>query len=108
MINNDILRRISTLFNFNDEKICAVFALNNCTMSAEHLAQLFKEKDDSDYVELQDVELASFLNGLIDDQRGKKDGPQHQPEKELNNNLIFKGLKTILQRNDFFFNILSI
>lgn len=96
MINNDILRRISTLFNFNDEKICAVFALNNCTMSAEHLAQLFKEKDDSDYVELQDVELASFLNGLIDDQRGKKDGPQHQPEKELNNNLIFNKLKIAL------------
>lgn len=93
MINNDILRRVSTLLDFNDEKICAVFKLNACEITAEKLANLFKEKDDSAYIELLDVELASFLNGLIDDKRGAKEGPQHIPEEILTNNLIFNKLK---------------
>jgi uncharacterized protein YehS (DUF1456 family) len=37
--------------------------------------------------------FATFLNGLINDRRGKKDGPQPEPEKKLNNNIIFRKLK---------------
>ncbi|GAA5143176.1 DUF1456 family protein [Thalassotalea piscium] len=96
MINNDILRRISTIFEFTDEKMIAVFALNNFEISAEKLACFFKEKDDANYTELLDVELASFLNGLIVDKRGVGDGPQHQAEQEVNNNLIFNKLKIAL------------
>ena len=93
MINNDILRRVSTLLDFNDEKIRAVFQLNACEITAEQLLCLFKEKDDPDYVELLDVELASFLNGLIVEKRGVKEGPQHIAEPCLTNNLIFNKLK---------------
>ncbi|MEW6991020.1 DUF1456 family protein [Colwelliaceae bacterium 6441] len=96
MINNDILRRISTIFEFNDEKIKRVFALNQCDISTEQLSCFFKEKDDPQYKELLDVELASFLNGLIVEKRGAKDGPQHQAEQELTNNLIFNKLKIAL------------
>ncbi len=96
MINNDILRRVSSLFNFNDEKIIAVFKLGQCDISAEQLTAFFKEKDDANYKELVDVELASFLNGLIIEKRGQKDGPQHQAEQELNNNLIFNKVKIAL------------
>jgi len=96
MINNDILRRISAIFDFNDEKIQAVFALNQCDINAEKLADIFKEKNDPAYKELLDVELASFLNGLIIDKRGQKEGPQHQAEQVLNNNLIFNKVKIAL------------
>jgi uncharacterized protein YehS (DUF1456 family) len=97
MINNDILRRVSTTLNFNDEKIQAVFSLNQCEINAEHLDALFKEKDEADYKELLDIELASFLNGLIVDKRGAKEGPPHQAEAELSNNLIFNKLKIALE-----------
>ena len=40
--------------------------------------------------------LSVFLNGLINDRRGKKDGEQPKPEKELNNNIIFRKLKIAL------------
>ncbi len=96
MINNDILRRISTILDFSDEKICSVFELTDCAMSAEQLACFFKEKDDSAYIEIRDIELASFLNGLIIDKRGAKDGPQHQAEQVLNNNNIFNKIKIAL------------
>lgn len=96
MINNDILRRVSNTFDLSDEKIRAVFELNQCTITTEQLANFFKEKDVADYQELQDVELASFLNGLIIEKRGKKDGPQQGAELELNNNQIFNKLKIAL------------
>jgi uncharacterized protein YehS (DUF1456 family) len=93
MINNDILRRLSTLLGFDDEKVRAVFKLNSCDITAEQMVCFFKEKDDADYVELLDVELASFLNGLIVEKRGAKEGPQAVPEQTLSNNAIFNKLK---------------
>lgn len=93
MINNDLLRRISTILQFNDEKILSVFALGQSIITQAQLADFFKEKDDSAYQVLSDGELASFLNGLITDKRGAKDGPAHQSEQELSNNAIFNKLK---------------
>jgi len=96
MINNDLLRRISTIFGFNDEKILSILELGQCLISSEQLTDFFKEKDDGAYQELADIQLASFLNGLIIEKRGKKDGPQHQAEEVLNNNIIFNKLKIAL------------
>lgn len=96
MINNDLLRRICAILNFNDEKTLAVFKLGQGSLTKEQLASCYKEKNDNDYKELLDVEFASFLNGLIIDKRGKKDGPQHQAEQVLTNNIIFNKLKIAL------------
>jgi len=96
MINNELLRRLKTIFDFNDEKVRAVFALGQCELSAEQLESIYQEKSDPAYKALLDVEFAAFLNGLIDDQRGAKDGPQRQAEQELNNNLIFNKVKIAL------------
>ena len=96
MINNDLLRRVSTIFTLSDERIIAVFALGQCQITSEQLACFFKEKDDAAYQEIQDVEFASFLNGLIIEKRGPKDGPQHQAELELTNNIIFNKVKIAL------------
>ena len=96
MINNDLLRRISTIFGFNDEKILSILELGQCSISSDQLTDFFKEKDDDAYQELADIQLASFLNGLIIEKRGKKDGPQHQAEEVLNNNVIFNKLKIAL------------
>ncbi|WNC67706.1 DUF1456 family protein [Thalassotalea nanhaiensis] len=96
MINNDILRRLSNMFNFNAEKIQAVFALNQCEITSAELDCILKEHDDPDYQELTDVQLASFLNGLIVEKRGKQDGPDRLPEQELSNNIIFNKIKIAL------------
>ncbi|MDG1733457.1 MAG: DUF1456 family protein [Thalassotalea sp.] len=93
MINNDIIRRVSTIFNFDDAHIIKVFALGQCEISPEQLENFAKEKNDAQYVEVEDVELAAFLNGLIIEKRGKKDGAQQPNEVELNNNQIFNKLK---------------
>lgn len=96
MINNDILRRISTIFDFTDEKIRSVFSLSQYEVSAEQLANFFKEKDDNAYQPIADIELASFLNGLIIDKRGPSDGPARPNEEQLTNNMIFNKVKIAL------------
>jgi len=55
-----------------------------------------RKEDDPEYQNCADTKLAIFLNGLIIDKRGKKDGPQPVAEKNINNNIIFMKLKIAL------------
>ena len=92
MTNNDILRRIRYVFDFNDTKMIAIFALADYKVTREQISAWLKKDDDPDYKTCSDTQLAIFLNGLINHKRGKKDGPQPTPEKKLNNNIIFRKL----------------
>ena len=100
MTNNDILRRLRYCFDFNDDKMIKVFAQAELTVSREQVSDWLKADDDPAYKALVDETFASFLNGLINDKRGKKDGPQPAPEKRLTNNMIFRKLKIALNLKD--------
>ncbi|BCS97910.1 DUF1456 domain-containing protein [Desulfoluna limicola] len=96
MDNNDIMRRIRYTFDFSDSKMVALFGLTGHEVTREQVSDWLKKDDDPAYKECSDTELAIFLNGLIIEKRGKKDGPQPEPEKRLTNNIIFKKLKIAL------------
>jgi uncharacterized protein YehS (DUF1456 family) len=96
MTNNDVLRRIRYIFDYNDTTMMAIFELADHKVSREQISGWLKKDDDPDYKALTDTQLAIFLNGLINHRRGKKDGPQPAPEKSLNNNIIFRKLKIAL------------
>ena len=96
MINNDILRRIRYLFDFSDLKMIALFKLANYDVEKTDVSDWLKKEDDPLLVEITDKELAIFLNGLIIEKRGKREGPQPEPEDRLNNNMILRKLKIAL------------
>ncbi len=96
MTNNDVLRRIRYTFDFNDSKMIAIFGLADCTVTREEISDWLKKDDDPAYKACSDTQLATFLNGLINDKRGKKEGQQPEPEKRMTNNIIFKKLKIAL------------
>ncbi|GAA0816661.1 hypothetical protein GCM10009111_16780 [Colwellia asteriadis] len=73
-----------------------LFALAEHTVTREHISQWLKKDNDSDFVSCSDTELAIFLNGFINDRRGKKPGPQIAPEKRVTNNIILTKLKIAL------------
>lgn len=93
MTNNDVLRRIRYTFNFNDTNMIAIFKLGNLEVTRAQISDWLKKDDDPDYKSCSDVQMATFLNGLIIEKRGKKDGPQPVPETKLTNNIIFRKLK---------------
>lgn len=96
MTNNDILRRLRYIFHFTDQKMLEIFAHGGAKVSREELNEWLKKDDDPDFLPCKDLLLAQFLNGLIIEKRGKKDGPMPEPEKRLNNNAIFRKLKIAL------------
>jgi len=96
MTNNDVLRRIRYTLNFDDTKMIAIFALADLEVTRAEISDWLKKDDDPDFKSCKDVTLATFLNGLIIDKRGRKDGPQPVPETTLTNNIIFRKLKIAL------------
>lgn len=100
MDNNDIFRRLRYIFDFSEHQIVSLFESTEKSITVEQAAAWLKNEDDEKYKSLYDIDLASFLNGLINDKRGKRDGPQVKPEKTLNNNLILRKLKIALNYRD--------
>ena len=98
--NNDILRRLRYAFDFNDNKMIKIFAEAESTVSREQISSFLKKETDEDYKNCSDVQLATFLNGLINVNRGKREGEQPKPEKKINNNIIFRKLKIALNLKD--------
>ena len=96
MTNNDIMRRVRYIFDFNDSTMIALFGLADQQVTREQVSAWLKKEDDPGYEKCGDRLLAIFLNGLIIDKRGKREGPQPKPESRLNNNIIFMKLKIAL------------
>jgi uncharacterized protein YehS (DUF1456 family) len=74
----------------------ALFGLADEIVTREQVSQWLKKDSDNDFVKCSDTQLAIFLNGFINDNRGKKAGPQIAPEKRLSNNIILTKLKIAL------------
>lgn len=100
MTNNDILRRIRYIFDYSDKKMIAIFSIADYRTGREQLDAWLKREEEPEYQNCSDLQLAVFLNGLIIEKRGKKEGPTIQPEKRLNNNIIFRKLKIALNLKD--------
>jgi uncharacterized protein YehS (DUF1456 family) len=98
--NNDVLRRLRYAFDFNDDRMMVLFALADYEVSRAEISNWLKKEEDPDYRRCDDRLLATFLNGFINHKRGKREGPQPEPEDRLNNNLILRKLKIALNLKD--------
>lgn len=74
----------------------SIFALGGQQVTRAQISDWLKKDDDPAHQQLSDLELATFLNGLIAEKRGQKEGPLPDPEKRLDNNMIFRKLKIAL------------
>ena len=96
MKNNDILRSIRYVFGFNDAKMVALFGLAGHRVTRAQVSDWLKKEDDPAFKNCSDKLLATFLQGLIIEKRGKQEGPLPEPEQRLSNNIIFKKLRIAL------------
>ena len=96
MNNNDILRRIRYILDYNESKMTAIFGLADYQVTREQISNWLKKEDDPAYQKCSDTQLAVFLNGLIINERGKKEGSQPELKTHLTNNIIFMKLKIAL------------
>ena len=96
MTNNDILRKIRYIFDYNDSKMIELFELANLKVNRADISDWLKKESEPTYRDLSDINLAIFLNGLIIEKRGKREGVMPIPESSLSNNLILRKLKIAL------------
>ncbi len=100
MTNNQILRRIRYAFDLNDQKMIQLFAHADVSVTRAEVSDWLKKDDDKAFMPLPDIALAAFLNGLIIERRGKKEGEQPAIERKLTHNIIFRKLKIALDFKD--------
>ena len=93
MTKNSILRKIKETFGFSHAGLVTIFAGAEHKVSEEDVVDWLRREEDPAYKPLYDDELAVFLNGLIIENRGKKEGPVPKPERILTNNIILKKLQ---------------
>lgn len=97
MTNNDIIKRIRYIFDYSDEQMMAIFESADYKVTRSLVTDWLKNEDHDEFKEIYDDQLAIFLNGLINEKRGKREGEQPKPEKILDNNTILKKLKIALK-----------
>ncbi|PLX10504.1 MAG: DUF1456 domain-containing protein, partial [Marinilabiliales bacterium] len=68
-------------------------------VSRAQISDWLKKDDHPEFKGILDYQLATFLNGLIINKRGKQEKIP-EPEKKLNNNIVFKKLKIALKYRD--------
>jgi uncharacterized protein YehS (DUF1456 family) len=100
MYNNDILRRLRYTFDFSDSELMGLFKSGGEPVTRAEIIGWMKREDEPGFMEMSDLHLAAFLNGLINEKRGKKEGEQPKPESKLNNNMILRKLKIALNLID--------
>lgn len=93
MVNNDVLKKMRFILNFGDDQMISTFAEGGMQVSRSLVSQWLKDEENEDYLLCKDVELATFLNGLIVKKRGVSESGVPKAEIKLTNNLTLRKLK---------------
>ena len=94
--NNDVLRRVRYIFDFNDQTMVDIFALGGCKASQVEVTAWLARDDDKSFKYCENEPFIRFLNGLIIKYRGPKGDKTPEPESVLNNNVVLRKLKIAL------------
>ena len=96
MTNNEVLHHIRYIFTLSNEKIATIFQQAECPKTDEEIENFFRKNGEPSFTRIADNHLASFLDGLIIENRGAKEGSQAQLNQEINNNIVFNKVKIAL------------
>jgi uncharacterized protein YehS (DUF1456 family) len=99
MITNDVLRRVRYALQLNDKKMLDIFASVDNAIDEKFLHSIMAKEGEDNFVYCRDSLLSLFLDGLINEKRGKKEGssPVILPAKAvLSNNDILRKLRIAL------------
>ena len=104
MTNNDFLRRLRYALKISDTHAAALFSkdpANAVKMDAEGFRSRIARQEEADFKPLSDLELAAFLDGLIADKRGLREGGSlATPMPRITKNEVLKKLRIAFAMRD--------
>jgi uncharacterized protein YehS (DUF1456 family) len=96
MTNNEVLHHIRYIFDLNNDQTAAIFQLAECPKTDDEINDFLRKNGETSFTRIADNVLASFLDGLIIECRGAKEGAQAQLDQAVNNNIVFNKVKIAL------------
>ncbi|NVN89153.1 MAG: DUF1456 family protein [Desulfuromonadales bacterium] len=96
---NNILRSIRNALNLDDATMIHIFGLAGRTVAQSTLTALQTTEDEDGHIPCTDPVLGFFLDGLIINKRGAREGApagDSAPSTALTNNVILKKLRIAL------------
>lgn len=100
MTPNDVLRSLRYSLNVHDYGMIDIFALGGADVTKEQVVSWLKKDEDEGFSAVSDELMARFLNGLIIQRRGARDGEIPVPETRLNHNIMLRKLKIAFDLKD--------
>jgi uncharacterized protein YehS (DUF1456 family) len=103
MIHNDVLRRLRFALRINDTSAIKLFKIVDYDMDPKYLANIMKKEEEPGYLPCRDKLLAFFLDALIIQNRGKREGVVYQPPRSghrLTNNEILRKIRIAMSYQD--------
>jgi uncharacterized protein YehS (DUF1456 family) len=111
MIHNDVLRRLRFALRLNDGATIEIFKLVDYPMEAEYLQAIMKKEEEPGFIRCRDKIISLFLDGLIIQKRGKKEGSEPRilsKDERLSNNEVLRKIRIAMNyRDDDMLNILK-
>lgn len=99
MINNDILRRLRFALSISNSEMAEIFSHSGYKITEGEILSLLKKDDDEGFTPCNDKLMRLFLDGLIINRRGRRDGDAPaavKPSPRLTNNETLKKLRIAL------------
>jgi uncharacterized protein YehS (DUF1456 family) len=100
MTTNDILRRTRYAFDFRNQEMLDMFLSGGIELKLFDVKAMLLKDEYEGFREATHRELAGFLNGFINLKRGKREGPQAEPEEILTNNIVLRKFKIAMNWQD--------
>ena len=101
MTNNDTIRSVRFALDLSDAEIGDLFFLGGSPISDEQLMQYLRKEEDKGFEECPSELLHAFLDGLIINKRGAKDGPALRYDaSRISNNMILRKLRIAFSLKD--------
>ena len=101
MTNNDLLRRLRYALQLNGEAIAGICRLAGYEIGPVEVLKLLRKEDENGFTLCDDAVMSAFLDGLITQRRGPREGGAPAPATgPLTNNIILRKLRIALELND--------
>ena len=104
MNNNDFLRRLRYALKISDTHAAKLFSkdpANAVPMDADGFRARIARQEEPNFKALSDLELAAFLDGLIADKRGLREGGSlASPTPRISKNEVLKKLRIAFAMRD--------
>ena len=101
MIHNDVLRSVRFLLDVNDVGIANLFSLGGLEVPLADVGAYLRKEGEPGFAECPDRAMGAFLDGLVVDRRGRREGEPLRPtEGRVTNNVVLKKLRVAFELRD--------